>query len=99
MENKSYLVFSLDNLKYGIDALLVQEIFYLPELIPIVEAPNDIVGLLNLRGKIVPVMHLSLRLGNQLEQCYLTDSIIVLDYDGLQVGIIVSNVHAIFTGY
>ncbi|WP_009632238.1 chemotaxis protein CheW [Synechocystis sp. PCC 7509] len=95
MENKSYLVFSLDNLKYGIDALLVQEIFYLPELIPIVEAPNDIVGLLNLRGKIVPVMHLSLRLGNQLEQCYLTDSIIVLDYDGLQVGIIVSNVHEV----
>ncbi len=92
MENKPYLIFSLHDLHYGIDALLVQEIFYLPELVSIVEAPTDIVGVLNLRGKIVPVMHLDLRLGNPLQQCCLTDSVIVLDYAGLQIGIIVSNV-------
>ncbi len=95
MENRPYLVFSLDDLQYGIDALLVQEVFYLPELIPIFEAPTDIVGVLNLRGKIVPVMHLNLRLGNQLEQCYLTDSVVILNDDGLQIGIIVSNVHEV----
>lgn len=95
MDNKTYIVFSLDNLQYGLDALLVQEIFYLPELIPIIEAPRDIVGVLNLRGKIVPVMHLSLRLGNQLQQCCLTDSVIILSYAELQVGIIVNNVHKV----
>jgi purine-binding chemotaxis protein CheW len=63
MENKPYLTFNFNNLLYGVDALLVQEIFYLPELTPVVEAPEDIVGLLNLRGKILPVMHLGTRLG------------------------------------
>ncbi len=92
MENKPYLIFSLHDLQYGIDALLVQEIFYIPELATIVEAPKDIVGVLNLRGKIIPIMHLSLRLGNQLKECHLSDSIVVLNYDGLQVGVIVSNV-------
>lgn len=95
MENKPYLIFSLDDLQYGIDALLVQEIFHLPELVSIVEAPKDIVGVLNLRGKIVPIMHLGLRLGNLLPQCSLNDSAIVLDCDGLQIGIIVSNVYEV----
>lgn len=95
MENKPYLIFSLHDLHYGIDALLVQEIFYLPELVSIVEAPKDIVGMLNLRGKIVPVMHLDLRLGNQLKECSLTDSIIVLNCAGLQIGMIVSDVQEV----
>ena len=92
MENKPYIIFSLHGLQYGIDALLVQEIFYIPELITIVEAPKDIVGVLNLRGKIIPIMHLSLRLDNQLKECHLSDSVIILDYDGLQIGLIVNNV-------
>ena len=92
MENKPYLIFSLDDLQYGIDALLVQEIFYIPEIITIVEAPKDIVGVLNWRGKTIPVMHLSLRLGNQLKECHVSDSVIVLNYDGLQIGVIVNNV-------
>ncbi len=92
MENKPYLIFGLHDLHYGIDALLVQEIFYLPELIPIVEAPTDIVGVLNLRGQIVPVMHLNLRLGNSSKECYLSDSVVILNYAGLQIGVIVSNV-------
>ncbi len=92
MENKSYIIFSLHDLQYGIDALLVQEIFYIPELITIVGVPKDIVGVLNLRGKIIPIMHLSLRLDNQLKECHLSDSVIILDYDGLQIGLIVNNV-------
>lgn len=95
MENKPYVIFSLDDSHYGIDALLVQEIFHLPELISITEVPTDIVGVLNLRGKIVPVMHLSLRLGHQLQQCNLSDSVIVMNYAELRIGIIVNNVHEV----
>ncbi|MBW4665390.1 MAG: chemotaxis protein CheW [Chroococcus sp. CMT-3BRIN-NPC107] len=95
MKNKPYLIFSLHDLHYGIDSLLVQEILHLPELVSVVEAPKDIVGVLNLRGKIVPIMHLGLRLGNLSPQCSLNDSVIVLDYDGLQIGIIVSNVYEV----
>lgn len=75
METKPDLIFSLDNLYYGIDTQVVQEIFYLLELAPITEAPPDIVGILNLRGKIVPVMHLDIRLGHQIQECRLSDSV------------------------
>lgn len=91
METKPYLIFSLDNLYYGVNAQVVQEIFYLPELVPITETPTDIVGLLNLRGKIIPVMHLDIRLKHQIQECRLSDSVIVLELEGLQIGIIVNS--------
>ncbi|MGK7878873.1 MAG: chemotaxis protein CheW, partial [Crocosphaera sp.] len=95
MKTKPYLIFHLHDIQYGIDANLVKEISLLPELIPIAEAPIDIVGILNLREKLLPVMHLDLRLGNPFTRCQLTDSIIVLDWNNLQIGIIVNTVHEV----
>lgn len=95
IENQPYLIFSLHGLHYCVDALLVQEIFHLPELTPIAEAPDDIVGILNLHSKILPVMHLALRLGYQPQECRLSDSVIVLEWEGLQIGIIVDLVHEV----
>jgi len=92
---KPYLIFSLHDLHYGVDTLLVQEIFQLPELISVAEAPDDIVGMLNLRGKIVPVMHLDLRLGLPMQECQLSDSVIVLNCGDLQIGIIVNTVYEV----
>ena len=66
---KPYLIFNLNNIKYGIDPLVVKEIFLLPELMPIAETPMDIVGILNLRGQVIPVMHLDLRLGGSFSEC------------------------------
>ncbi|MCU0535950.1 MAG: chemotaxis protein CheW [Hydrococcus sp. Prado102] len=79
-------------MRYGIEANLVKEIFFLPELTPIAEAPIDIVGILNLRGKIVPIMHLDLRLGNSIQECKISDRVIVLECDGLIIGVVVNDV-------
>ena len=95
MKTKPYLIFNLNDVQYGIEANLVKEIFLLPELIPITEAPIDIVGILNLREKLLPVMHLDLRLGNSLSRCKVTDSIIVLNWDNLQIGVIVNTVREV----
>ena len=92
MENKPYLIFSLHDVRYGIDANLVKEIFLLPELTPIAEAPIDIVGILNLRGRVLPIMHLDLRLSNSLQECRISDSVIVMEWEGLQIGAIVNSV-------
>lgn len=97
METKSYLIFNLRDVQYGIDTSLVKEIFSLPELISIAEAPIDIVGILNLRGKLVPVMHLDLRLGNPMQECKLSDSVIVVEWEGMQIGIIVNTVREVTT--
>lgn len=95
MTTKSYLIFSLHNSRYAIPATEVTEIFLLPELIPIAEAPHDIVGLLNLHGAYIPVMHLDLRFGRPFEYCNTTDSVVVVESLGFQVGIIVHQVETV----
>jgi purine-binding chemotaxis protein CheW len=92
MESKQYIIFRLNAALYGVEALSVQEIFFLPELTPIVEAPPAIVGALNLRGEILPIMDLQLRFGYELEEYRLTDSIIVLQCQRFRFGIIVNQV-------
>ncbi|WP_036481849.1 chemotaxis protein CheW [Myxosarcina sp. GI1] len=92
MESRPYLIFSLHGLPYAIDANCVREIFLLPELIPAIEAPNDIIGLLNLRSQITPIMHLDLRFGHRFEGCHSNDCVIVVESQGLQIGIVIHDV-------
>jgi purine-binding chemotaxis protein CheW len=89
------LIFTLHDLLYGVDTLAVQEIFSLPELTPIAEAPYEIVGGLNLRGKLLPVMDLDLRLGQHPQPYSLSHSVIVLELHGIKVGIIVNEVQEV----
>lgn len=92
MDCKSYLIFKLNQYRYGLETAAVQEIFFLPEVTPVEEAPPDIVGVLNLRGNILPVMDLSVRFGHRAIQYQITDSVIVLEWLGVRVGIIVTAV-------
>ena len=92
---KPYLIFSLHDTRYTIAAAQVTEIFLLPELTSVAEAPPDVVGLLNLHSKFVPVMHLDLRFGHKFDRCSLTDSVVVVESRGLQVGVIVHQVETV----
>lgn len=93
--HKPYLIFNINASIYGIEAQYVQEIFSLPELTPIAEAPRDIVGVVNLRGNILPVMDLNLRLGYRQLEYSLTDSVVVLQWQNFRLGIIVDRVHEV----
>jgi purine-binding chemotaxis protein CheW len=95
MKNKQYLTFRLHDLQYGIEAALVQEMFPLPELPPVPEATTNIMGLLNLRGQIVPIMHLDLLQGQPVEGCSISDYVIVLQWENLQIGIVVHQVNEV----
>ena len=92
---KPYLIFSLQDSRYAIAAESVTEIFLLPELILIAEAPSDIIGLLNLHGQFIPVMHLDLRFGRKFDRCHITDSVIIVESQGLQIGVIVNQVETV----
>ncbi|MGA9381134.1 MAG: chemotaxis protein CheW [Phormidium sp.] len=92
MTNKPYLIFSINSSRYGVEAFCVQEIFSLPNLTPIAEAPADIVGVVNLRGDILPVVDLNLRFGYEQLEYSLTDSVIVLEWQESRAGIIVNQV-------
>lgn len=92
MNTSDFLTFRLRQLQYGIPVSYVREIFPLPEINPVPEAPGDMIGLLNWRGKVLPVMHLDRRLGHSMQSCTLNDSVIVVEWQGLQVGVIVNQV-------
>lgn len=87
-----YLLLSLNGARYGVAAQWVQEIAWLPELSPADEAPRYIAGMVNVRGKIEPVMDLGLRLGHPARQYRVSDSIVMLQADGASMGVIVSEV-------
>jgi purine-binding chemotaxis protein CheW len=92
-----YLVFNLNGAFYGIEATWVKEIFLLPELTPVVDARWDMVGVLNLRGEILPVLDLNLRFGYPCRQYRTSDNVIVLERQTLNLGIIVDLVCDIHT--
>lgn len=92
MPDKSYLIFTLNGERFACDALEVKEILWLPELTLEEEVPAFMAGAFNLRGKIVHVMDLNLRLGCQLRRYNLSDRVVVLDLEGRLLGIIVNDV-------
>ena len=59
--NGKYLTFNLQAESYGIDVLKVREIIRLTTITPMPQMPPYIRGVINLRGKIIPVMDLRLR--------------------------------------
>ncbi|MBE9126288.1 chemotaxis protein CheW [Coleofasciculus sp. LEGE 07092] len=95
METKQYLKFRLHDLQYGIDTALVQEIFQIPEITPIAEASGDMIGLVNLRGQIVPMMHLDLLQEHSVKSFQLSDYVIILQWEDLQFGMIVQQVNEV----
>jgi purine-binding chemotaxis protein CheW len=95
MKEHSYLTFSLNNNLYGISLVYVEELFSLPELTPIPENPYKIVGIVNLRGNIVPVMDFNLTLSSQSLDYCLTDSLVVLKWQEFRLGIIVNQIHEV----
>lgn len=92
---KSYLKFKIEDQPYAITLDVVEEILLLPELITIPDAPGDVIGILDRRSKTLPVIHLGKRLGVTQPQCTTTDNLIVINWQGTTVGVIVSNVEEV----
>ena len=92
MNDRSYLTFRLHDLVYGVATHLVKEIFQLPELTIIPETPGDIIGVLDLRDRLIPVMHLDRRLSQPIQECRLSDCVIVIEWSNIEIGMIVNEV-------
>jgi purine-binding chemotaxis protein CheW len=61
-----YLTFTLQTESYAIDVLKVREIIRHITITAVPQMPDHIRGVINLRGKIIPVMDLRLRFGSPL---------------------------------
>lgn len=61
--DEKFLLFDLGNEAYGIPILRVNEIIGMTEITPIPKTPVFMKGIINLRGRIIPVLDLSIKFG------------------------------------
>ena len=87
-----FLTFRLGAEEYGIDILRVQEIRSYEEPTRIANAPHFIKGVVNLRGVIVPVVDLRIKLGCEKVEYNDFTVVIVLNVRGRVVGAVVDSV-------
>ncbi len=87
-----YLTFGLANEEYGLEILKVREINGMMDITAVPKTPNFVKGVINLRGKVIPVLDLRLKFG--MSEAEHTDAtcIIVVDVGGIEIGIIVDRV-------
>ena len=101
-ENQLQLVtFKLGNETYGIDIMDVKEIQRLQETRPIPNAPSYVEGIFKLRNDIIPVVNLHKRFhikkAETSEEDEILSGIIILDIDGMRIGIIIDRVARVVT--
>jgi len=89
---KEFLSFRLGGEEYGIDILRVQEIRSYEQPTRIANAPAFIKGVVNLRGVIVPVVDLRLKLGCETAEYNDFTVVIVLNVRGRVIGAVVDSV-------
>lgn len=91
-----YLTFSLGNEDYGLGILKVREIIGVMEITAVPHTPNYIKGVINLRGRVIPVLDLRLKFAMPPEEYDERTCIIVVEVQGrngaIQVGMVVDSV-------
>lgn len=86
---EQYLVFRCDALRIGVRVDCVVEALINQTITPLPMLPDYVCGIINLRGEVVPVVSIRLRLGKPSAE---EKSIIVLNINGTQLGVLVDQV-------
>jgi len=92
-----FLIFSLAQEEYGFEIKYVTEIIGIQEITPVPELPEYIKGVINLRGKIIPVMDVRIRFKKEAREYDDRTCIIVVDINDISVGLVVDRVSEVVT--
>jgi len=92
-----FLTFALDSETYGIEIRNVMEIIGIQAITEIPELPDYIKGIINLRGKIIPVMDVRLRFKKEPKEYNDRTCVIVIDINEMSIGLIVDSVSEVLT--
>jgi purine-binding chemotaxis protein CheW len=91
-QKDKYLIFSIGNECYGIDIKYVTEIIGIEPITEVPELPNYIKGVINLRGKIIPVMDVRLRFKKEPKEYDDRTCIVVVEIGNINIGLIIDRV-------
>jgi purine-binding chemotaxis protein CheW len=87
-----FLTFFLRGEEYGLEILKVQEIIGMMGVTPVPRTPEFVCGVINLRGKVIPIVDLRLKFGMERAEQTEETCIIVVQANGVQIGIVVDKV-------
>lgn len=92
-----FLTFTLGKETYGIEIMYVTEIIGIQVITELPELPEYIRGIINLRGKIIPVMDVRLRFKKEIREYNDRTCIIVVEIKDIDIGLIVDSVAEVVT--
>ena len=92
-----FLTFSVGKESYGIEIKFVTEIIVIQEITEVPELPDYVKGIINLRGKIIPVIDVRIRFKKEPKEYNDRTCIVVVDIKEIYVGLIVDNVSEVIT--
>ncbi len=87
-----FLTFIIGEEVYGIEILKAREIIGLMDITTVPQTPDYMKGVINLRGKVIPVIDLRLKFSMQEEKHTQETCVIVVEVNNTSIGIIVDSV-------
>jgi purine-binding chemotaxis protein CheW len=94
---KQIVVFELGSEFFGMDIATVESIIKMQAITRMPHAPSFVEGLINLRGKVLPVIDLRKRFGMPSKEADKNNRIIVINLSGTEVGMVVDGVSEVLT--
>lgn len=96
-DGSKYLTFTIGTVCYGLDIRTVTEIIGLQGITPVPDVPEYVRGVINLRGKVIPVMDVRARFHLETQAYHDRTCIIVIEVRGASVGLVVDAVSEVLS--
>ncbi|MCK5329458.1 MAG: chemotaxis protein CheW [Candidatus Latescibacteria bacterium] len=84
--------FRMGHEEFGVDILLVREINRMVEIAQVPKSPEYVEGIINLRGKVIPIVNLRLRMGLPEKENNKDTRIVVVELEDQLIGFVVDAV-------
>lgn len=92
VQGGEFLTFFLADEEYGLEILKVQEIIGILPITSVPQSPEFVLGVINLRGKVISVFDMRLKFGMEFQENTRETCIIVVEVEGTKIGIVVDRV-------
>jgi purine-binding chemotaxis protein CheW len=90
-----HLIFSLGTEEYAVPILKVKEVIEIPDITPIPHTPRHYMGIMNLRGLVISIIDLRLKVKGIAQEIGKKNAVIILDFGSFCFGVAVSSVNRV----
>lgn len=91
-----FLCFKIANDEFAIPLLTVKQVIGMPEVTTVPQVPNYFLGIMNLRGQVISIIDLRVKLGIKAQDTP-EKSVIIIDLDSHSIGLVVDEVNSVLS--